>query len=116
MPSTAPQTIAEQNDRFRKVIFYRPQRNGRLVLTQGVASLPDENLKEVVRAIIGYDSFDEGNDPYREHDFGSVEIGTAPKCFFKIDYYASPACEYGAPDPAAPSTYRIMTVMLAVEY
>ena len=115
MPSTAPQTIAEQNDRFRKAVFYRPQRNGRLILTPGVVDLPDETLQDVARAIIGYDSFDNGNDPHQEHDFGVVEFAGV-KAFWKIDYYASRACQYGAENPASPSTYRIMTVMLAAEY
>ena len=109
-------TIAEINDRFRKNVFLRPQRTGRLVLTPGVVALQDDQLKAVAVAIINQSEFDADNDPYSEHDFGSVDVHTVPKCFWKIDYYASPTCEYGAENPAAPSTYRILTVMLAEEY
>ena len=111
-------TIAEQNDRFRKAVFYRPQRNGKIVYTQGIASLPEEKIKAIFRAIVQFNDFDEadGNNPYGENDFGAVD-GIAPeKVFWKIDYYHSDACESGAEDAASPSTYRLMTIMLASEY
>ena len=69
-------SIAKQNDRFRKTIFYRPLRNGRLTLTPGVVAQPDEQLKNVARTIINQSEFDNGNDPYQEHDFGSVEYAS----------------------------------------
>ena len=113
MPSTS---IAEINDRFRKAVFYRPQPNGKLVFTQGIAGLDDETLKDIFRAVARQTEFDTENDPHKEHDFGSVEIPNTPKVFWKIDYYDSKACEYGAENPASPTTYRLMTLMLADEY
>ena len=109
-------TIAQQNDKFRKLVFYRPQPNGKLVYTQGIAGLDDESIKSIFRVVASQTEFDAENDPHKEHDFGSVEIPNTPKVFWKIDYYDSKACEYGADDPASPSTYRIMTLMLASEY
>ena len=108
-------TIAEINDRFRKNVFFRPQRNGRLVLTQGVTTLDDETVKAIALEIINQTEFDADNDPHGEHDFGSVEYA-GEKVFWKIDYYNSSACEFGTENPADPSTYRVMTVMLAEEY
>ena len=108
-------TIAEQNDQFRKAVFFKPQRNGRLMLTRGVADLPDETLKAIALAVINQTEFDADTDPHGEHDLGSVEYAGV-KAFWKIDYYVSPACEYGAENPADPSTYRVMTVMLAEDY
>ena len=109
-------SIAEINDKFRKAVFFRPQSKGRLVLTQGVTTLDDETLKAIALEILNQNEFDADNDPHGEHDFGAVDLPTAPKVFWKIDYYASRACQYGAENPADPSTYRVLTVMLAEEY
>lgn len=109
-------TTAQLNDRLRKAIFTRPQLNGKLVLTQGIANLHPEQLKAVAVAIINYKDFEAENDPYGEHDFGAVELPGVEKCFWKIDYYDSEACEYGTENPADPQTYRVLTVMLAEEY
>ena len=108
-------TIAEINDKFRKAVFFKPQRNGRLMLTKGVAELPDGTLKAIALEVINQTEFDADNDPHGEHDFGSVEYA-GEKVFWKIDYYDSSACEFGTENPADPSTYRVMTVMLAEEY
>ena len=114
-----PRNIAEINDRFRKNIFLMPQiEYGRLVLTSGVRDLPDAQLKSVAVAIINQKSkdFDEGNDPYQERDFNAVDLPAVPKVFWKIDYYSSHECQYGAENPTDPKTYRVLTVMLASEY
>ena len=110
------QSIAEINDRFRKAVVYRPQANGKLVFTQGIAALDDESVKTIFRAVASQTEFDADNDPHKEHDFGSVEIPNTQKVFWKIDYYDSKACEYGAENPASPTTYRLITLMLASEY
>ena len=118
MTTSTPNRIAEQNDSFRKAVFYRPQRNGKIVYTRGIASLPEETIKAIFRAIVQFNDFDEadGNNPYGENDFGAVEGIAGEKVFWKIDYYSSPACEYGAENPASPTTYRLLTLMLASEY
>ena len=55
------------------------------------------------------------NDPYGEHDFGSVTIdGT--NLFWKIDYYDL-SLQYGSSDPSDPAqTARVLTITLAEEY
>ena len=64
---------------------------------------------------MGFDAFTEDNDPYDEHDFGSINIA-GETVFWKIDYYDL-NLEYGADDPANPAKCRrILTVMLASEY
>ena len=107
-------SIAAFNDRFRKVIFFRPLRSGKLRLTSGIGALPDESLKNVARAIIDQSEFDEGNDPYGEHDFGVVELPSVPKCYWKIDYFTDASMRYGTED--LQNAYRVLTVMLASEY
>ena len=108
------QNIALLNDRFRKTIFFRPLRRGKLVLTSGVGALPDEQLKAVVRAIVNQKEFDAGNDPHGEHDFGVIQLPNLPKCYWKIDYYSNASMQYSTDD--LENAYRVLTVMLASEY
>ena len=106
--------IALLNDRFRKTIFRRPLRSGKLRLTAGIGALPDDQLKAVALETINQRKFDDGNDPYGEHDFGVVELESIPKCYWKIDYYADASMQYGTEDLI--NAYRVMTLMLAGEY
>ncbi|WP_208111620.1 DUF3768 domain-containing protein [Enterovirga rhinocerotis] len=83
-----------------------------LVLTHGIRAFSDAQIRELDAALV---AFDEGNDPYQEHDFGSIAIGEKT-VFFKMD-----DCDLDlqahSPDPADPSvTRRVMTLMLAEEY
>ena len=57
--------------------------------------------------------FVESNDPYGEHDFGSLNW-EGHKIFWKIDYY-DPAFK-GWCSPLQPECERVLTVMLAEEY
>lgn len=62
-----------------------------------------------------YSDWGAGNDPYGEHDFGAIELGSE-RYFWKIDYYDE-ALEGGSSDPANDAaTVRVMTVMRADEY
>lgn len=96
--------IAEINDRFRRSGF------GTMV-TAGVQTL--EDLAGLIRAIRQFDAFTEANDPYGEHDFGSLRW-YGEKVFWKIDYYDQ-ALKYGE-DPLSSKCRRVLTVMLASEY
>jgi hypothetical protein len=56
-----------------------------------------------------------GNDPYGEHDFGSLDM-MGERIFWKIDYYDL-AFRAGSPAPDDPEvTRRVLTIMLASEY
>lgn len=67
------------------------------------------------RAVSSFDNFTPDNDPYGEHDFGSVNVA-GQHLFWKIDYYDPSLC-YGSEDPADLAvTRRVLTVMLASEY
>jgi len=92
------------NDQFRS--------SGRgVVLTGGVQSIQD--LPGLLRAITEYDDFNEGNDPWKEHDFGRLSWH-GDKVFWKIDYYNETFDEWE--DPLMGSCQRVLTVMLAQEY
>ena len=108
------QNIATINDRFRRTIFFRPLRSGKLRLTSGVGNLPDADLKAVALATVNQSQFDEGNDPYGEHDFGIVQLPDVPKCYWKIDYFSSESMQFGTED--LENAYRVLTLMLADEY
>jgi hypothetical protein len=90
-------------------------RDGRVVLTAGVAALPDVQLNQVIRAVRAFDGFDTENDPHGEHDFGVIKVA-GTRCFWKIDYYNQGLAGH-SPNPADPSvTVRVLTIMLAEEY
>jgi hypothetical protein len=62
-----------------------------------------------------FDDFNEGNDPYEEHDFGSFELA-GETFFWKIDYYDNDMT-FESEDPADPEkTTRVLTIMFAGEY
>ncbi len=88
---------------------------GRTMLTAGVQALGQALLMQALAAVRTFDAFNGDNDPYGEHDFGSLDIGAA-RLFWKIDYYDRQLL-YGSPDPTDPAvTTRVLTIMLAEEY
>lgn len=96
--------IAKRNDVFRQSGFG-------FMVTQGVRQLND--LHKLVELIRQYDAFTEDNDPYGEHDFGSL-IWDSQKIFWEIDCYDR-ELKYGS-DPLSPTCQRVLTIMLASEY
>ena len=102
--------IAALNDAFRTTLS-----GGTVLLTVGVQELPDMVKAAAIRKVVEFDDFNEGNDPYGEHDFGSFEL-CSRTFFWKIEYYDR-AMEHGSEDPSDPEqTTRVMTIMLASEY
>ena len=102
--------IRELNDAFRTTFL-----GGRVMMTSGVGALPDPLKVKIFAAVKSFTAFDNGNDPYNEHDFVSVEI-EGHKVFAKIEYYDRDI-RFGCDDPSDPEhTTRVMTIMLASEY
>lgn len=88
---------------------------GQMALTRGVLALGQSIVPQVVEAVRTFDTFTPDNDPYGEHDFGSIEIA-GMKVFWKVDCYDR-NLQWGSPDPADPTvTTRVLTIMLATEY
>ena len=105
-----PVRVRALNDALR-----RTSSGGRVMVTAGVAALPDETRTAVFVAVRGFDRFDATNDPHGEHDFGALTIG-GMRVFWKIDAYDR-ALASASPDPADPAvTVRVLTIMLAEEY
>ena len=103
-------TIRHLNDQLRRTLA-----GGVLVMTAGVIALGEARQLTVLKAVAAFDTFDEGNDPYGEHDFGALEL-EGERLFWKIDYFDRNLSSR-SPDPADPSvTTRVLTIMLAEEY
>ncbi|MGX1499837.1 hypothetical protein ACSSV1_004897 [Labrenzia sp. MBR-25] len=104
-------SMADLNDLLRTTFLA-----GRVVLTQGIAALDDEDREVVLTQVREFSDFNEDNDPYGQRDFGAFTHEAAGKVFWKIDYYDLDY-KYLSPDPADPQvTRRVLTIMLADEY
>lgn len=107
---TGPTRVRALNNALRRSFI-----GGRVMLTVGVAALPEDTRAAVLAAVRAFDAFDTDNDPHTEHDFGAVTVGGV-RVFWKIDCYDR-ALTAASPDPADPAvTTRVLTVMLAEEY
>ncbi len=110
-------TDNEQYDVIRALndAFRRSLEGGTLVLTAGIIALGSVTQTQIIEAIRRFEAFTPDNDPWEEHDFGSVEIA-GELIYFKIDYFDLTRAMQSE-DPADPSkTERVMTIMLASEY
>jgi hypothetical protein len=104
-----PSPVAALNDAFRLA----PGQGW--MITSGVRALGEDFLIAAVAAVVAFDDFDSGDDPWGEHDFGALLVD-GRRLFWKIDYY-DPGLTGGSPDPADPAlTRRVLTLMLAEEY
>ena len=136
--------IAELNDAVRTNIG-SPFNSGRVMVTQGVHGLDEDERRKLLTAVRTYDGWDRGDDPYGEHDFGCVfrtvlrdkgvtvvswtkedlphlEGGDARRrAFFKIDYYAKPESAegerltYGADEPWKTETVDRVMTIMLAE-
>ncbi len=95
--------IARRNDRLRAMIPLIPKPDV-LVMTRGIAAVPADDITEIMQQVKAFDSFNEDNDPWREHDFGSFDHA-GKEVFWKID-------DYGGHDGIG----LLLTVILASEY
>lgn len=102
-------SIRVLNDNFRATF-----QGGRVVMTRLVSELPLDIKARLILAVQSFDSFNEGNDPHGEHDFGEICLG-GETFLWKIDYLA-PDLRSGVEDASLPETIRVLTIMRADEY
>ena len=115
-------TIQELNDGLRRAAggaplpaCYAGGLAPRINLSEYVSTLGPFTQALLLNAVARFDHWPEGNDPYGEHDFGTIEL-KGERFFFKIDYYNADL-DGGAEDPANVATCcRVMTLMHASEY
>ena len=85
------------------------------VITQAVAELGKDDIDRILDKIRKYNDFTPDNDPFSEHNFGSIQLGENT-IFWKIDYYDLDL-QMHSPNPSDPAvTARILSIMLADEY
>jgi hypothetical protein len=112
--------IAKLNDEFRRqagLALSDSRVPGQCLMTAGIMALGRQVQVEIFGRVRQFSSFEPGNDPYGEHDFGAFSTMAGEHVFWKIDYFADAAMEYGAEHPEDPiRSFRVLTVMLAAEY
>lgn len=100
-------------------------------VTSGFHALPDADRFAALAAIVTFTKFDGDNDPYGEHDFGTLyrltdgvwtehrpndEKAIAQTVFWKMDCYDT-SLTFGSEAPWDDTqTQRVLTIMLASEY
>lgn len=110
MDISKTERIRALNDRLRT-----QGEGGNVVVTRGIAALEPSVLAAVLGAVQSFDAFNADNDPYSEHDFGSLDV-SGERIMFKIDYYDRSMLAH-SPDPSdAAVTVRVLTILLADEY
>lgn len=97
--------IAELNDSHRQSMTG-------CIVTKGVAQMTPL-MNDIFVGVRDFSDFTEDNDPYGEHDFGSIDI-LGIKIFWKIDYYDEELKLWC--DPLSPACRRQLTIMKAEEY
>jgi hypothetical protein len=95
------------NDNFRSTFL-----GGQVVFSSGVAGLPIAFKAQLVVNVENFADFNEDNDPFGEHDFGSFELA-GETFFWKIDLYEEPDVKGANEEPVVT---RVLTIMLAEEY
>ncbi len=89
--------------------------HGSVVITHSVQSLGEPAVTQISTDIASFDAFTADNDPYGEHDFGSITF-RGDKLFWKVDCFDR-RMKCHSPDAANPErTHRVLTIMLAGEY
>lgn len=100
--------VRELNDAARQTF-----QGCRVMVSRGVAAL--DSVDAVLVAVRRYSNFNADNDPYSEHDFGSIRIAEQT-VFWKFDYY-DVDLQMASLDPTDPTvTVRVLTIMLGEEY
>ena len=102
--------IASLNDAFRTTLT-----GGRIMITAGVAALDEPTRTAVLNEVRTYTAFTSANDPYGEHDFGSLSVG-GHQFFWKIDYYDPTLTRHTDDAADTRATVRVLTIMLTEEY
>ncbi|ANL87105.1 DUF3768 domain-containing protein [Rhizobium phaseoli] len=89
--------------------------NGRIVAMGGLVNDTPEKRHQVFAAVVNYDAWTTGDDPYGEHDFGKV-IVDGEAFIWKIDYYSLDEADGSEHPEDQKTTIRVLTLMYAEDY
>lgn len=102
--------IRQLNDNLRTTFG-----GGKIIMSVGVAELSHDLKAAALMELRKFAAFDQGNDPWSEHDFGSFVIGHYT-FVFKIDYYDKEMIG-ASEDPADfDKTTRVLTLCTQWDY
>lgn len=102
--------IRELNDQVRRGFT-----GGRIMITSGVAALPEAEKAKTLEAFRSFNDFNDDNDPHGEHDMVFLDVD-GQKYIGKCDYYDLDE-RYLSDDPSDPKkTKRVWVLMRADEY
>lgn len=105
-------TIAQINDHFRQK-WNDPL--GKIVFSSQVAALSPQERVQISRSVRLFSDFSQDNDPYDEHNFGTVSC-RGEKYFWKFDYFDE-NYKFASDDPSnLAKTRRVLTIMHSQEY
>ena len=102
--------IKDLNDNFRKSFL-----GGRVMITLLVQMLSAEAQRELFDRVKQFNDFTKENDPYGEHDFGSIKF-QKDIYFWKIEYYDINFLYQSTDTSNTSITNRVLTIMHADEY
>ena len=104
--------ISDLNDKFRQ----KPHMmRGHVLFSTILGQYSADEKSEILNIVMNFNDFNEDNDPYGEHDFGSF-VYQGEKMFFKIDYYDNDLKYHSSDATDSNVTTRVLTIMLAEEY
>lgn len=84
-------------------------------LSAGIAAVGPAFATRALAAVRRFDAFAPDDDPFGEHEFGTLVVDSVP-ILFKIDYYDLDLHRHSRDNANPKVTRRVMTVMLAEEY
>ena len=88
---------------------------GRVLITNGIIERGMEFAQAALKSVEDFAAFTDANDPWGEHDFGSLLV-MHQRVLWKIDYYDR-AGVFHSPDPSSNKVpLRVLTIMLPEEY
>src|SRR5580700_6666874 len=109
MAGTRSVAIRQLNDHARRTFT-----GCTVMVTPTVQELPEDQKALLLEAVRTFNDFDIGNDPWREHDCGCIELFDED-WVWKIDYF-SPDMRTGSDDPSdVQKTRRVLTILRADE-
>ena len=74
--------VRMKNDELRQTLV--PSSDASVILSREVSQHPA--LQHILEAVRTFDDFNDGNDPYKEHDFGAVKV-TGELFYFQMSHY-----------------------------